>query len=238
MISGATVASPVVVTATAHGFSNGDLVKIYDILGMTELNTNTYKVAGKTDNNFQLTNVDDDTDIDGSAFTAYHSAGVVRKKVTVLTGLEHLEGEVVRVLGDGAVQVDQTVTGGSITASTPAAIFRVGKHKKAKLRTMRFESGSATGTAQGKHKRIYNIFVRLYKTVGLSIGYDEDSAELVEFRTADMDLDRAVPLFSGDKNIPFPPSDDERDGYVYIEQDNPLPCTIISLMPKMEVHDT
>jgi hypothetical protein len=105
------------------------------------------------------------------------------------------------------------------------------------MRTMRWEAGSAVGTAQGALKRISQLFVRVFETVGFSVGYDEDTAEPQEFRTADMDMDTAVPLFSGDKQVPFPPSDDERDGYVYIEQDEPLPCTIVALMPKLEVHD-
>lgn len=238
-ISGATKASPVVVTATAHGFSDGDLVKIVDVKGMTQLNGNTYKVANKAANTFELTDPDDDSDIDGTGFSTYVANGEVRKKVTSLSGLEHLEGETVNILGDGAEQPTEVVTNGAITADTAAAIFCVGLKRKARGRTMRLEGGSATGTAQGKHKRIYEAFVRLYKTVGLSIGYSESSnLETVVQRTADMDMDEAIPLFTGDKQVTFPASNDERDGYIYFEQDNILPCTLVALMPKVEVHDT
>ena len=69
-ITGATQADPVVITAASHGMSNGDRVTIESVGGMTEVNGNTYVVAGVTTNTFQLSGVD------GSAFTAYTSGGV------------------------------------------------------------------------------------------------------------------------------------------------------------------
>ena len=77
-ISGATQADPVVITATAHGYSNGDEVIITGVVGMTELNNKHYLVANKTTNTFEITDVDGN-DIDGSSFTAYTSGGTVNK---------------------------------------------------------------------------------------------------------------------------------------------------------------
>jgi len=79
VVTGATQASPVVVTAVAHGFTNADEVKITGVLGMIELNGNTYKIANKADDTFELTDPDDDTDIDGTDYTAYTSGGFARK---------------------------------------------------------------------------------------------------------------------------------------------------------------
>ena len=78
VISGATAADPVVVTATAHGYSNGDEVYIAAVAGMTELNGKFYLVSAKTTNTFALQDVDG-VDIDGSAYTAYTSAGTAAK---------------------------------------------------------------------------------------------------------------------------------------------------------------
>ncbi len=46
-ITGATVANPVVITSVAHGFSDGDIIVIYEVGGMVELNHNVYKVSNK-----------------------------------------------------------------------------------------------------------------------------------------------------------------------------------------------
>src|SRR5687767_11527086 len=38
VITGITKANPGVVTAVAHGYNNGDLIKIFDVVGMTQVN--------------------------------------------------------------------------------------------------------------------------------------------------------------------------------------------------------
>ena len=72
-VSGLTQASPGVVTATAHGFSNGDLVKLTDVVGMVEVNGNYYTVASVTTNTFELSGTNT------SGFTSYGSAGKATK---------------------------------------------------------------------------------------------------------------------------------------------------------------
>ena len=83
-ISGATKANPVVITATSHGFSNGDHVIIASVGGMTELNGVTGIVANKTTNTFELTDVDG-TNINSSAFTTYTSGGTASRIVEITT---------------------------------------------------------------------------------------------------------------------------------------------------------
>ncbi len=77
-ISGATQANPGVITATSHGYSNGDHVIITSVVGMTELNGKTFKVANKTTNTFQIQDVDGNN-VNTTGYTAYGSAGVANK---------------------------------------------------------------------------------------------------------------------------------------------------------------
>ena len=83
-ISGATAANPCVITASSHGFSNGDEVYISSVVGMTELNGKYYKIKNKTTNTFELTDIDD-TNINSTSFTAYSSAGTAARVYTVTT---------------------------------------------------------------------------------------------------------------------------------------------------------
>jgi len=78
-VEGATQAEPVVITATAHEFVNGDLVKFTEVVGMTELNGNTYMVANKAANTFELYDENGTIKLDGAAFTAYVSGGYIWK---------------------------------------------------------------------------------------------------------------------------------------------------------------
>ncbi len=74
-ITGATQAFPVVVIATAHGYSNDDWIIISEVVGMTELNGKTFKIVNVTANTFQLKTTSGDF-IDGTGFSAYTSGGV------------------------------------------------------------------------------------------------------------------------------------------------------------------
>lgn len=83
-ITGITQANPAVVTSTAHGFVDGDIVKIASVVGMTELNGNTYMVNQLTANSFELVGVN------STGFTAYSSGGTATP--LVLTQLCELDG--------------------------------------------------------------------------------------------------------------------------------------------------
>ena len=83
-ITGLTAANPGVVTATSHGYSNGDFVIITGVAGMTEVNGITYKVANKTTNTFELNDVDGNA-VDSSGYTAYTSGGVANKIYQITT---------------------------------------------------------------------------------------------------------------------------------------------------------
>lgn len=69
-ITGATQANPCVVTTSgAHGFSNGQLIYISGVVGMTQLNGNLYTAAGVSGTTFQLSG------INSTGYTAYSSGG-------------------------------------------------------------------------------------------------------------------------------------------------------------------
>jgi len=76
-VSGATQANPVVVTTSAaHGFGDGQKVTITDVVGMTELNGNSYFVDTLTLDTFALySDAGLTSTVDGTAYTAYVSGG-------------------------------------------------------------------------------------------------------------------------------------------------------------------
>jgi hypothetical protein len=79
-ITGATAANPVVVsTSGAHGYVQGDQVRISSVLGMVQLNDRYYTVGTvPTTTTFQLAG------INGTTFTAYSSGGRAQKALTPL----------------------------------------------------------------------------------------------------------------------------------------------------------
>ena len=83
-ISAITKANPAVVTATGHGYENGDEVVISGVVGMTEVNGKRFLVANKATNTFELTDKDG-TNINSSTFTTYTSGGVSNKVFEITT---------------------------------------------------------------------------------------------------------------------------------------------------------
>lgn len=159
-----------------------------------------------------------------------------RRTVTTVSGLWHLEGQSVQVLTDGATHPNRTVQNGSINLQNPASVVHVGFQAKARMRTMRMEAGSVTATNQGKTKRIDTLGVRFENSLGVKIGASEALMNEIQFRTASTPMDEAPELFSGDKIVKFPEGYDT-DGYITILCEQPLPCTIVSIMPDLDTQD-
>lgn len=229
-ISAATQADPVVVTATAHGFSDGDTVRIARVVGMTELNGNAYTVANKTANTFELSGVD------GTGFTAYSSGGEARLEVTSVTGLGHLEGETVKVLADGKVHPDATVSGGAITLDYKASVVQVGLGYTHRFQSLKNVAGAAAGTGLGRVKRIHELVLVLLDATAFRQGPGFDNLKDVEFLQADESMDTAIALFTGEKFIPFD-GGYERDARIVIEGDAPLPFTVLAIAPSLKTQD-
>ena len=229
-IGGATQANPVVVTATAHGFSDGDTVRIARVVGMTELNGNAYTVANKTANTFELSGVD------GTGFTAYSSGGEARLEVTSVTGLGHLEGETVKVLADGKVHPDATVSGGAITLDYKASVVQAGLGYTHRFQSLKNVAGAAAGTGLGRVKRIHELVLVLLDAAAFRQGPGFANLKDVEFLEADESMDTAIALFTGEKFIPFD-GGYERDARIVIEGDAPLPFTVLAIAPSLKTQD-
>ena len=152
--------------------------------------------------------------------------------VQTLQGLDHLEGETVSILADGATHPDKTVSSGSITLDRSATKAHVGLSYTSTVQTMRIEAGAADGTAQGKKRRISRINYRLYKTLGVKHGPDASRLDIIPFRSSADEQDQAPALFTGDKEVEFPRGWD-KDGYITLVQDQPLPLTVLAIMPEL-----
>ena len=156
--------------------------------------------------------------------------------VTKISGLDHLEGEEVAILADGAVHVPQTIVNGAITLEYSASVVQVGLAYTGTLLTGRLEGGSQTGTAQGKIKRIHGVTVRLNRSLGGLIGADANSLERLPLRNIDDLIETPSPLMTGDIYVDFP-GDYETTGQIMIQQDLPLPLTVCALMPRVTTMD-
>ena len=182
-------------------------------------------------NNFDFDETDDTTfnfldsqlNYDGSA-------------TTTISGLDHLEGQSVSILADGATHPDKTVSSGSITLDRSSTKVKVGLSYTSLLQTMRLDAGSQDGTSQGRTKRIFDVTIRMYESIGVEVGPDLNNMERIPFRSSADDMDSGLGVFTGDKEVEFR-GNYETDGFVFVRQTQPLPLTILSLYPKLQTND-
>ena len=257
----ATVASAVVtVTETSHESTGYLTIKTFDSIRLTAVNEGKSQIEsaaviptddteyqvwvivkrtvnGITRRYVEYLNVFDFDKNDKTTFNFLDSAlSYSGAAVTTLSGLDHLEGQVVGVLTDGATHPDRTVTSGAISLDRSATSVKVGLNYTSLLQTMRLNAGSQDGTSQGKTKRIYDITVRMFETIGVEVGSNLSDMERIPFRNSADLMDEGIPPFTGDKQVEFR-GNYETDGFIYVRQTQPLPFTILSLYPRLVTND-
>lgn len=247
-ITDITAADPVVVTSTAHNLENGDQVDLSDITWVADFDTNQnetqpaqlnggrYVVANKTANTFELTSLEDGTDIDGSAFNAYVSGGEARLAVQTVSGLRHLAGESVSILADGNVLTPILVSAfGVITLPRRFSRLHAGLSYVSDIQTLDIETQDGSGSIQGVPKSISSVNVKFKDSRGLLAG--PSSANLTEMKQREDEAYGApTTLLTGDKTIVL---NDKwnTNGRIFLRQKDPLPMTILAIAPEIEVGD-
>ncbi len=153
---------------------------------------------------------------------------------TTITGLSHLEGEEVSILANGATHPPRTVSGGEITLDRSTTKAHVGLGYTGQGQTLNLEAILQTGSSQGATKRIVKATVRLFRSLGVKVGFDAAKLETIPWRNTGDPMDSPPPLFTGDKTIDFPKGWDT-DAFVMFQQDLPLPMTVLGVIPDTEV---
>lgn len=152
--------------------------------------------------------------------------------VTTLSGLWHLEGQTVKVLGDGNVMGEFVVANGAITL--PYAVTRaiVGLGFQCVARNLPMTARDAI--IEDKRKRIVGLGVRKHDTRGLKIG--TSLSHLYPMKEIVSVSGDPIPLRSSQDYI-LVNSDWDENGQSYFVQDDPLPATILGLVQDFEVGD-
>jgi hypothetical protein len=88
VIEGMTLAAPGVITITAHGYADGDVILI-DECNVTQLDGRAFVVSGKTVNTFQLLGVTTGTEISTVGYDTFVSGNVYKITLgTSITGVK------------------------------------------------------------------------------------------------------------------------------------------------------
>lgn len=167
------------------------------------------------------------------AYTYPEANWTIDSPTTTLSGLSHLEGEEVSILGDGNVFPRQTVVDGEITLPNAVTRAIVGLPFTCRGKTLPLIVPDAG--VEGRRKRIVAVSPRLINSRGLKMGDDYARLYPMKERTTEM-WGRPTALQDGIHHQPIGTTWDE-EGFTYFELDDPLPVTLLSLVQEAEFGD-
>jgi len=148
---------------------------------------------------------------------------------TTLSGLDHLEGKTVSVLGDGAVFPQKVVSSGAITLEQPCSKVSVGLPITADLQTLpiAMQVQNDNSFAQGRYKNINKAWIRVYRSSGVFVG--PDATKLVEAKQRSTESPGSAPVLKSEE-IPVTLTPSWADsGQLFVRQSDPLPLTVVSV---------
>ena len=236
-ITGATNANPVVITSTDHGYINGNEIRMQNFIGMVELNNQVYKVANKTANTYELTNPDDDTDIDGTGFGTYLEGGESRVMIINIGTMDHLEGKTVTALADGAVEHNLLVSSGTVTLSQRASFIHVGIPYVSEIETLDLDIISDRGSTQGRKKGVTGAHIYFKDSRNAEISTKNRSAQWWKIKFKDEAHGEEPPALVTKVKEQSAPSNYDFQERLKIRQVDPLPITIKRIIPDVDYGD-
>lgn len=148
---------------------------------------------------------------------------------TTFSGLGHLEGETVSILADGNVMGQQVVTGGQVVLQNPASVVHVGLPIISDAETLAISVGSSS--IRDKQKLINRLSLIVEESSGVWAG--ADASNLFEHKQRENEpYDTPVTPFSGLFDISISATWNKQ-GHAFIRQQDPLPISILSIIPEV-----
>ena len=140
-----------------------------------------------------------------------------------VSGLSHLKGRTVQVFADGIEQSEKVVSSGGNINVDDAFLVVVGLGYTSYITTMPMEAGSQNGTAVGKRKRISEMAIRVWNSLGVRVGRNLN-------KLYDTIYKQKEPFTGVIPNIKY------NQGWVWdanitVEQSHPYPMNILSIAP-------
>ncbi len=143
-----------------------------------------------------------------------------------ITGLDHLEGKTVSILGDGAVMPQRVVTGGQITLPAEVSKAHIGLPITADLQTLP-ASYDSPDLGQGKVKNVSKIWLRVFNSGGIFAGPTFD--KLVEAKQRSNENYGSAPGLKTEEIALVLTPTWASSGQLCIRQGDPLPLTVLSI---------
>lgn len=155
-------------------------------------------------------------------------------------GLSHIEGKGVAILADGNVvsengpdstPINLVVSGGSVTLPDHAAVAHIGLPYVSDIETLRINI-QGQETLNDKHKTVSSVTVVVEESRGIFASAGEGK-EFYELKQREFEnYNDPTELLSGTGRVNIP-NDWDGQGQVAIRQLDPLPITVLAIIPEL-----
>ncbi|CAB3624693.1 hypothetical protein [Achromobacter pestifer] len=153
---------------------------------------------------------------------------------TTFSNLNHLEGETVNILADGAVMPPQVVAGGAVTIEHASSKVHIGLPIQADLITLPL-AFDAQAMGQGRVKNVNFVWLRLNDSSGVFAGPSFDKLEaanpdkLTQVKQRTNESYGTPPRWISGEFKHMVKAAWTDGGQVFVRQSDPLPVTLVSM---------
>ncbi|MEO4014819.1 hypothetical protein [Pseudomonas rossensis] len=154
------------------------------------------------------------------------------RQAQTISGLAHLEGKTVSILADGSVHPQRVVTNGTVVLQEYAGVAHVGLPYNSDMETLDLELKNANETVLDKKIAVTSLTVVVEESRGIFAGKDKRS--LYEQKTSRDTYEQPLDPLTGQTEIIIS-NDWQGKGRVFIRQSDPLPLTVLAVIPEVTI---
>ena len=145
-----------------------------------------------------------------------------------MAGLGHLEGKTVSILSDGFVEGQQLVVGGQVALQRPGGVVHIGLPITVDFETL--DLASSQTNIRDKMKLVNHVSLIVEESMGIWAGPDPDHLTQAKLNKANYDQVASPAQGIMDTRIQATWS---KGGRIWIRQQDPLPITILAVIPEV-----
>ena len=154
------------------------------------------------------------------------------RQARTISGLGHLEGKTVSILADGSVHPQLVVQGGTIVLQEAAGVAHVGLPYNSDMETLDLELKNANETVLDKKIAVTSLTVMVEESRGVMAGRDKNS--LYKEKTSRNAYEPPLESITGQVEISIS-NNWQGKGRVFIRQSDPLPLTVLAVIPEVTI---
>lgn len=161
----------------------------------------------------------------------------IAPQVTSVTGLDHLEGETVRIWADKANFGTAVVTGGAVSLPQAASRVFVGLRVISRWMGLKLAFAAQKGTAVNQIKQVSHLgFVLTRTSDGVKFGQNFKRMKALVTQSSSPVIEAGVPYFTGERHESFN-GFSTTDPRLSLKADTPGPATIGGLVPNVQINE-